>query len=401
MALDLARVRQQFPALAGDWAFFDNAGGSQILKTVVDRTSDFLLTSNVQLGASYETSRRATERVDEARRRFAHYVNAARPEEIVMGPSTTELLRRLAEAMRPGLQPGDEIIVTNCDHEANIGCWARLASAGVVVKWWRLNPETFRLDLADLEPLLTDRTRLVCMTHASNILGTINDVAAIARLVHGRGAKLCVDAVAYAPHRLVDVRAWDVDFYVFSLYKVYGPHYAILYGKYDHLRQLASINHFFFGEEKVPGKLEPGGVTYELAHGATALVDYLEELGGRGDGALGRAFHDIAEHESVLAEELLAYLRGKNHVRIIGERTVTPETRVPTISFVVEGRDSAEIVERVDPHQVAIRFGDFYARRLIDDLGLSPCNGVVRVSMVHYNTPGEVDRLISALDGVL
>ena len=406
MSLDLDFVRRQFPALGGDWTFFDNAGGSQILKRSVDRISDFLLTRNVQTGGSYDVSIKAREAVEDSRRAVATLLNAARPEEIVMGPTTTALLQNLARAMASQLAPGDEIIVTNADHESNIGPWVGLEKLGIVIKTWKVNTETFELDIADLLPLFSHRTRLVCVTHVSNLLGTINPIAEIARIVHEHGARICVDAVAYAPHGAVDVTAWDVDYYAFSFYKVFGPHHAVMYGKYEHLLELDTLYHYFYGKDKVPQKLEPGNVNYELSCGAAGIVDYLVELGGKSDPAgsdrakIVAAFSDIADHEQLIGEQLLAYLRNRNDCRIIG-RTSASDSRVPTISFKVDGRDSGELAKSIDPYKVAVRFGDFHARRLAEALDVTANGGVVRVSMAHYNSPAEVDKLIVALDAVL
>ena len=223
-SLDIPVVRAQFPALAGGWTFLDNAGGSQILRRVVDRIADYLLTTNVQLGASYAVSQRAGERMQEAQRGVAELINAERPEEVVMGPTSTMLVQLLARAMEPQLGPGDEVVVTRADHESNIGAWVRLASIGVVPRFWELNAATQRLELDDLERVMSPRTKLVAFTHTSNILGTINPVAEWTRFVHDRGARVCGDGVAYAPHRAVDVRAWDGDSSVLSCYKRDGPH---------------------------------------------------------------------------------------------------------------------------------------------------------------------------------
>jgi cysteine desulfurase family protein (TIGR01976 family) len=407
--LDLDFVRSQFPALAGEWTYLDNAGGSQTLAGVADRVRDYLLGTNVQLGASYAVSRQAGERVAEATRAVAASINAADEHEVVIGPSTTQLLANLALAMRPQLAPGDEVIVTNCDHEANIGPWVRLADQGVVVKTWKVDPDTLELRASDLEALMSERTRLVCFTHASNILGTINPVADITRRVHERGARVCVDAVSYAPHRPLDVQAWDVDYYVFSSYKVYGPHLAVLYGKRELLEGLATINHFFVPDDDVPRKLQPGSVNYELTYGLLGVIEYFEALATRAastlaDGPHGRvvqAFEPVAEHEEALAARLLDYLRNKNGVRILGHDRADRRLRVPTVSFTAEGRDPAAVAAHVDGARIGIRYGDFYARRLIEALGLGERNGVVRVSMVHYNTLDEIDALIARLDPVL
>jgi cysteine desulfurase family protein (TIGR01976 family) len=403
MPLDLAYVRSQFPALQDGFAYFDNAGGSLVLANVADRVRDYLLTTSVQTGASYPQSQRAVERLREARARIALMLNASRPEEIVLGPSTTVLCQWLSRAMEGQLQPGDEIVVTNFDHESNIGPWRRLAERGIVLKTWNLDPETLTINLDSLDRLMGPRTRLVAVTHTSNILGTINPIAKIARRVHACGAAIVVDAVAYAPHRAVDVQAWDVDYYIFSFYKTFGPHFAVLYGKYDALLELDGLYHFFYGRDKVPMKLEPGNTNYELAWGSAGIVDYLDALGGgTGDrAAITRAFEGIAAQEAALAERLLAYLRARNDVRIIGHRTSDAALRVPTIAFKVDGRHAEEIVRAVDAAQVGIRFGDFHSRRLIEHLGLATDGGVVRVSMVHYNTLEEVDRLVAALDACL
>ena len=406
--LDLSFVRSHFPALSGDWVYFDNAGGSQTLRGVADRVRDYLLTTDVQLGASYAVSEEAGRRVAEATRAVARSINAGDEHEVVIGPSTSQLLANLALAMRPQLAEGDEVVVTNCDHEANIGPWARLADMGVSVKTWKVDPVTLELRLEDLEPLMSARTRLVAFTHASNILGAVNPVADIARFVHERGARVCVDAVSYAPHRAVDVRAWDVDYYVFSSYKVYGPHLAVLYGKRELLEELATVNHYFVPREDVPRKLQPGSVNYELTYGLLGVTEYLEALAERhadepaGDlhGRVRQAFEVMAGQEQVLAERFMGYLREKRGVRIYG-RDRAGAGRVPTISFTAQGHDPADIATFVDGANIGIRYGDFYARRLIESLGLAGTGGVVRVSMVHYNTPEEVDALIARLDELL
>ncbi|SDO65166.1 cysteine desulfurase family protein, VC1184 subfamily [Aureimonas jatrophae] len=402
MSLDLDFVRSQFPALGSDWVFMDNAGGSQVLRDVAARVSDYLLTTNVQTGATYEPSRVSTQRVAETRQAFARFMNCD-ASEIVEGPSTTILLRFLSEAMTGRLQPGDEIILTNVDHEAHIGPWLRHAERGVTIKWWRCDPESFELDLDDLRALMTDRTRLVCVTHASNILGTINPIAEIADIVHEAGAELAVDAVAYAPHRAIDVQALKADYYVFSVYKVFGPHHAVMYGRRDKLEALDNIYHYFFDKSRVPHKLEPGNINYEAAWGSVGSVDYVAELGRQADGSTGRAaieagFAAIAEQERVVTERLMDFLTSRNSVRVIGRRSTAIEDRVSTVSFTVGDENSKRIVEAVDRAHVGIRHGDFYARRIVEEHGLLDRGGVVRVSMIHYNTVDEVDRLIAALE---
>jgi cysteine desulfurase family protein (TIGR01976 family) len=393
--LDLDLVRSAFPALASGFVFLDNAGGSQTLAGVADRIRDYLLTTNVQLGASYAVSEAAGERVRAAVRATATYLGTDDPHEVVVGPSTTQLIGNLALAMAPGLSPGDEIVVTTADHHANVGAWRRLADRGVVIRTWELDRETRLLEPRELLPLLNDRTRLVAFTHVSNVLGSIHDVAAITRLVHAHGAKVCVDGVAFAPHRELDVRAWDVDYYVFSFYKVYGPHLAVLYGKHHLLDGLATINHDFIGNQ-LPYKLQPGNLNFELTHGVTAIYDYLETLGGK-----VRAFQEIAAHEERLAGPLLAFLGTKRGVTIHGERTADRSRRVPTISFSVEDRSPEAIVRAVDRSGIGIRHGDFYAKGVVRALGLDQRGGVVRISMAHYNTAAEIERVITALDAAI
>ena len=403
MGLDLGQVRSHFPGLAGDSIYFDNAGGSLTLRGVVDRLSDYLLQTDVQLGATYPTSLLAAERYREARRRLAKFIGASRPEEVVFGPSSTVLLRLLAEAMRSAFQPGDELIVTRIDHESNIGPWLALEREGVSVRFWERNPGSGDLEIGGLEALLTDRTRLVAVTHVSNILGTINPVAEMTRLAHAHGAEICVDGVAYAPHRQVDVGSLGVDYYVLSLYKVFGPHHAILYGKHEALLALDPVNHYFFGRDRVPGKLEPGNANYELSYASLGIVDYLEELGREaGPSAdaqegIARAWNQIAEYEESLSRRFLEFLNSRADVRVIGKTDVDRRVRVPTFSFTHDRRTAESIVTALDATGIGIRHGHFYAARLIDDLGLDAADGVVRVSMVHYNSIEEVDRLVHHL----
>jgi cysteine desulfurase family protein (TIGR01976 family) len=405
--LDLDYVRSQFPGLARGWTLFDNAGGSQILKGAVERINTFLIEKNVQIGGSYAVSQAAAAALYESRTAAMHLVNASRPEEIVFGASTTQLLQNLARAMQSQLSPGDEIIVTVSDHESNIGPWDRLQERGITLKFWPLNKDTLTLDLADLAPLMSDRTKLVCITHVSNILGSINPIREIADFVHARGAKICVDAVAYAPHRAVDVQALDVDYYVFSLYKTYGPHYALMYGRYDLLAELDTLYHYFYGKDKVPGKLEPGNPNYELAYSTCGIVDYLTALGeqagetGTVRQKIEAAFAAITAQENLLVERLLAYLRSRNDCRIVGQTVNSDSTRVPTIAFRFDGRDAGEICKAMDGEKIAIRFGDFHSRRLAEYLELTDHGGMVRVSMVHYNTLEEIDRFTAALDRIL
>ena len=402
--LDVERVRSAFPGLATPWAFFDNAGGTQILGTAVERLNKHLVHRMVQTGGTYAVSQQAAASLQAGREAVAQLLNAARPEEIVFAPAATVACQNLVRAMASQFSEGDEVIVTVTDHESNIGPWMLLAERGVRFRTWAPNPDTLALDLADLDALMGPRTRLVAVTATSNILGTVNPIAEIAARVHAGGARICVDAVAYAPHRAIDVQAWNVDYLFFSIYKVFGPHFAALYGRHEALLDLDGLYHWFYGKDRVPMKLEPGNASYELALASTAIPDYLATLGAElGDGGPARArietaFAAITRHEGRLAEQLLSYLRARPDTQIVGRARGDDPARVATIAFRVDGHDAGDIARAMEADHLAVRFGDFHARRLIEHLGLADRGGVVRVSMAHYNTEAEVTRLVDALD---
>lgn len=401
-SLDLDWVRGQFAALETGWALMDNAGGTAPLTAVADRIVEYLRRWPVQLGASYAPSDEAGERQAEARRTLAGLFASAggtapAPGQIAIGPSTTALLSRLARSLAPALAPGDEIIVTDVDHEANIGPWLRLQAHGVRIRWWRIRPDSMRLEPDDLDQLLSPRTRLVCCTHASNLLGSAHDLTAIVARARACGARTCIDGVAFAPHRGLAVGEWDVDWYVLSLYKVYGPHCALLYSAPSAVGLLANLNHEWMQPADAATRLEPGAWPYELAWGAAAVPAYLAALAERHGGL---PFEAITAHERDLARCVLDWLASRSDVRIIGAADAGP-ARLPTISFVSSQRGPEEIVAATDRAAIGIRHGHFYAPRLVEALGLAPAGGVVRISLAHYNTPDEVDRLLRALDAAL
>lgn len=401
-SLDLDWVRSRFAALRTDWALLDNAGGSAPLSAVADRISAYLRRWPVQLGASYAPSAEAGERQAEARRALAGLFATAggaapAPGRVAIGASTTSLISRLARSLAPQLAPGDEIIVTDVDHEANIGPWLRLQTLGVRIRWWRIRPDSMRLELDDLDALLSDKTRLVCFTHASNLLGEALELGPIVARVRAAGARTCVDGVAYAPHRALDFENWGVDWYAFSLYKVFGPHCALLCSSQGGAELLSNLNHEWMEPAEPAGLLEPGAWPYELAWGAAAVPEYFAALGAQHGGA---AFETLRAHEQALTRQLLAWLTTRPGVRIIGAASVGAG-RLPTISFVAAGRTPADIVAYADRAGVGIRHGHFYAPRLVEALGLARDTGVVRVSLAHYNTTAEIDRLISALEPAL
>jgi len=387
----------------------DNAGGSQTLGSTVNYISDYLINSNVQLGASYDISEKAGERLAETTTQIAEFINASHKNEVVIGPSTTMLLRILSISISQNWNEGDEVIVTNTDHEANVSCWTDLEKKGIQIKIWNVNPETLELDLEALKKLLSNKTKLVAVTHTSNVLGTINPIKKITEIVHSAGALICVDGVAYAPHRKVDVQEWDVDFYTFSWYKVYGPHLAMMFGKLELLTNIPGINHYFFKPEDVPYKFQPGNFNFELTYSLRGITEYFEELADHHSDKkqnmsrtqkYNASFDLVATYEEELATKLLDYLNSVEEIKIIGNRSGSKDKRVPTIAFVHDTLMSSAIVKKIDHEKIGIRFGDFYAKKLIQDLNLERKDGVVRVSLVHYNTEEEVDKLIAGFKNI-
>ena len=377
------------------------------MNTVVERIAHYMIHHNVQLGASYDISAGATEVLDASTSAIASWINC-NPREVVVGPSTTMLLRILSICLAKDWKAGDEVIVTNSDHEANVSCWNDLRSAGIVVKIWKLNAAA-ELDSADLLALMTKKTRLVAVAHTSNLLGTINPIKELADLVHREGALICVDGVAYAPHRQLDMKDWDIDFYVFSTYKTFGPHQAILFGKIDLLEQMEGINHYFITKKEVPYKFQPGNFNFELTYSLQAIPLYFEHLHDYhypNDPSISlpekykKIYDLISVYEENLSQKLIDFLTAKS-VKIVGVSGGDRDLRVPTISFVHPDLLSNTIVEKVDPYQIGIRYGDFYAKGIMKDLDLEKKNGVVRISLVHYNSMEEIEHLIAVLEEIL
>lgn len=403
--VDRARIRAQFPALAGDTVFLENAGGSQIPTMVADRISDYMLSTYVQLGAGYPLSREATRVVDDAHE-FVRLLMNGSGGEAIFGPSTSALLRMLSDCYAPVLSPNSAIVVAQTGHEANVGPWKHLQRLGFELRWWEMDPLSCTCSLQRLEGLLDDSVALVAFPHVSNLLGEIVDVAEITSMAHRFGARVVVDGVAYAPHRAIDVASWKVDWYAYSAYKVYGPHMAVLWGRSDALAELTGPNHFFIPDNEVPYKFEIGGPSHEGCAGLLGLRDYLAFLAGAPDpDALTRthiesAFATMTGCELPLQARLIDYLNSRNDVRIIGPASAGKD-RVGTVSFIHETKTSAEITAVVDRSGIGIRHGHMYAYHLCEAAGLDPDDGVVRVSLVHYNTPEEIERLVEVLDTAL
>ncbi|PIW27638.1 MAG: hypothetical protein COW30_09800 [Rhodospirillales bacterium CG15_BIG_FIL_POST_REV_8_21_14_020_66_15] len=407
-SLDLPFVRAQFPdACFNDgWAFFENAGGSYVPKSVVARMTAYMSECQVQPLAPYPKSQLAARRMAEGHTAMAAMIGAE-PGEVVIGPSTSMNVYVLTQALRPLWRTGDEVIVAVLNHEANSSPWRRLAEFGIVVKDWPVDAETGALRTDMLDALLTDRTRLVAFPHVSNITGDINDVAAITKQVHAAGAMVCVDGVAYAPHRAIDVKAWDVDFYLYSFYKVMGPHIGCLYGKRDRLLEARGQGHLFFAEDDVQHKLNPAGPNHETIAALAGIADYFEALAAHHFDQPANTLHAraaqvfglIAAHEQKLAETFLDFTLNRPGLRLLGRHSAGANDRAPTFSFTVEGKSSAEVVAALTTQKVACWNGDFYAPRLLQAVGVTDTtDGVVRTSMAHYNTEEEVGRLVGALD---
>ena len=404
---DLDFVRTQFPAFSEPtlqgWAFFENAGGSYPAAATVRRLHEFYLKNKVQPYAPYPASRRAGALMDESYERIAVCLNVE-PDEVHFGPSTSQNTYVLAQALRPLMAEGDEIVVTNQDHEANSGAWRRLATTGITVREWRVDPDTGHLDPADLDTLLSEKTRLVAFPHASNIVAEINPVAEIAEKARAAGAITVVDGVSYAPHGLPDVAALGTDVYLFSSYKTYGPHQGVMAVRRELTERAANQGHFFNASK--PGKrLTPAGPDHAQIAAMAGIADYIDALYSHhfltnlaADGR-ARRVHDLMRGQEIaLMQPLLDYLRGRNDIRLLGP--TEPEKRAPTFA-IVHGRPGGEIARDLADHQIMAEGGCFYANRVVEAMGVNPNHGVLRLSFLHYTSPAEINQAIEALDAVL
>ena len=405
--LDVEFVRAQFPAfaepaLAGQ-AFFENAGGSYACGAVIDRLTRFYRARKVQPYGAYDASRLGGEEMDEARARLAAMMGVE-TEELSFGPSTTANTYVLAQAFRQHLTPGDAIIVTDQDHEANSGPWRRLEAEGVEIREWTLDPATGHLPLERLEALLDERVKLVCFPHCSNVVAEVNPVAEIAALAHGVGAVVCVDGVSYAPHGLPDVGALGADIYLFSAYKTYGPHQGIMVIRRELGMRLPSQAHFF-NADTLYKRFTPAGPDHAQIAASAGMADYIDALashhGGADLDAKGRAAlaHDLMRaHETRLLQPLLDHLSTRNDLRLLGPRTA--DGRAPTVAVLAETRGE-DLARALAAEGIMAGGGSFYANRALQAQGVDLDHGVLRLSFVHYTSDDELDRLIRALDRLL
>lgn len=401
--------RAQFPALrrtvAGQpVAFFDGPGGSQVPQRVIDAVGNYLGQTNANRGGQYATARESDELLEAAHATLAQFVGAADAQSIVFGANMTTLTFALSRALARTWGPGDEIVVTRLDHDGNVTPWVLAArDAGATVQYVNFDQSNCTLDLNDLTTKLSPKTRLVAVGCASNIVGTINPVREICRRAHAVGAEVFLDAVHYAPHALPDVIGWDCDWLACSAYKFFGPHVGVLWGRADLLRSLTPYK-LRPVTETLPGRWMTGTQNFEGIAGTKAAVDYLANLGrylrpataGLRD-ALGVAYSAIADYEQQLASRLLEGLTAIPQLRVLGLTDLKRlDDRTPTVSFVHERLPAVEIASKLGDAGLFVGHGNFYALQVSEAFGLEP-QGVVRVGLMHYNTPEEVERLLDAV----
>ena len=406
--LDLAFVRAQFPAFSepslDGWAFFENAGGSYTCRQVIDRLLGFYTRLKVQPYYPYPASEAAGAAMDEAYERLAAYLGVG-ADEVHLGPSTSQNTYVLERALRSMWTEGDEIVVSDQDHEANAGAWRRMAETGIVVREWPVDRATGALDPTDLDELLTDRTRLVAFPHCSNVVAAINPVSEIVVRAHEVGAVVVSDGVAWAPHGLPDVGSLGVDIYLFSLYKTWGPHLGLMTVKRELLESMANQGHFFNAGE--PRKrLLPAGPDHAQIAASAGVADYLDTVhahhfGGGVDAAeRGRRLAGLfREHESRLLRPLMEWLRGRDDVRIVGPED--PVERAPTVSILPLRKTVSEVHRALTDRKVMAGFGHFYGVRPLTGMEIPTEPGVLRLSFLHYTSEAEVRQLIAALEAAL
>ncbi len=406
--LDLTWSRAQFPALAqtvnGHPAvFLDGPGGTQVPQRVIDAISGYLHRNNANTGGAYATSRNTDATIAEARRAMADFFNCD-PDEVVFGPNMTTLTYAVSRSIGRELHPGDEILLTHLDHDANISPWRALEEHGVTIRLAEINEEDCTLDMHDLTAKITERTKLVAVGYASNAVGTINHAEEVIRLAHKAGALAYIDAVHYAPHGPIDVRALDCDFLVCSTYKFFGPHMGVLYGKREHLRRLEPYK-VRANTNAIPNRWEWGTLNHECIAGITACVDYLADLGRRVDpsastrrSALLAAYKAIRQHEHELMERLISGLLAIPGLKLYGIRDPQRfDRRCPTVAVRIKGSTPLQLARKLGERGFFTWDGNYYALNLTERLDVEKDGGFLRIGLAHYNTTEEVERLLAAL----
>ena len=404
MDLDINFVRNQFPAFSENSlknkAFFENAGGSYACGQVINRLKRFYNERKVQPYGAFEASISGGNEMDEARVGLARYLGV-KESEVSFGPSTTQNTYVLAQAFGEWLAPGNAIIVTNQDHEANTGSWRRLSNRGVQIKEWKVNKETGELNIEDLENLLNDDVKLVCFPHCSNIVAHINPVKEIVSRAHSAGAYVCVDGVSYAPHGLPNVDEIGADIYLFSSYKTYGPHQGIMVIR-EVLAELLPNQGHYFNEKFLNKKFTPAGPDHAQIAACAGIVEYFDALAIHHSISLSEApimVHKLfRNYEKKLLQPLLDYLKTKNSARLLGPSNASK--RAPTVAIDLKC-NAFEVAKKLSDLNILAGGDDFYAVRLLEALGVDIAHGALRLSFVHYTKEEEVKSVIQALDEVL
>ncbi len=397
-------VRQQFPALAASTAFLDNPAGTQVPRLVIDAVADALANAASNLSGAFDASRRADAIYDAAHNAMADFLGAASGREIVLGQSMSMLTFQIARSLARSWQAGDEIIVTRMDHEGNVSPWLHVAEErGLAIKWLPFNRETWRIEAEDLAALLSPRTRLLALNYASNLTGSINDVKALTAQAKAAGALVYIDAVQFAPHGLVDVQALGCDFLACSSYKFFGPHLGVLWGREAILAELYAYA-VRCAPKELPGRHEIGTPQTELFAGLVACADYMAWLGGE-TGSSGTRRRKIAgayaaatAYEMPLAQGLIDGLRQIPGLKVQGiTNSNRLHQRVPTVSFTHPGHSNKALAQGLGAQGINVWSGHNYALEVARHLGLDEAEGVLRIGLAHYNTAGEVDRIVGAL----
>ena len=401
--------RRQFPALAREVngrpaVYLDGPAGSQVPRQVAEAVSNYLIRTNANHGGAFTTARESDALLDEAHRAVADLIGTPDPDLVAFGPNMTTLTFAISRALARGWKPGDEIVVTRLDHDANVTPWVLAArDAGAAVRHVAIRAADCTLDLDDLRRQLTPRTRLVAIGCASNAVGTINPVRQIAEWTHAVGGLVFLDAVHFAPHALMDVTAWDCDFLACSAYKFFGPHVGILYGKRALLEALPAFK-LRAAPDSLPDRWMTGTQSHEGIAGVLAAVEYLAQLGRTLDPsaiqrreALRQAYTATGEYERELGRQMLAGLATLRRARVLGiTDPARLAERVPTVSLTHERLPPLAVAEHLDRRGIFAWHGNFYALALSEALGLEPA-GMVRTGLLHYNTAAEVQRVLSAL----